>query len=43
MKNIGFIFATRIRESIAESNDEWRELVDESIQEDVVKYLTESN
>jgi len=42
-ENIGFISATKIRDSIAESNDEWRELVDESIQEDVVKYLIESN
>ncbi len=41
-ENIGFISATRIRDAIAESNNEWRELVDESIQEDVVKYLTES-
>jgi len=41
-ENIGFISATRIRDAIAESNDEWRELVDESIQGDVVKYLTES-
>jgi len=35
------ISATRIRDAIAESNNEWRVLVDESIQEDVVKYLTE--
>jgi len=41
-ENIGFISATRIRDAISESNNEWRELVDESIQEDVVKYLTES-
>ena len=41
-ENIGFISATRIRDAIFESNNEWRELVDESIQEDVVKYLTES-
>jgi cytidyltransferase-like protein len=38
-ENIGFISATKIRSSIAEGNDEWRQLVDESIQEDVVKYL----
>ena len=38
-ENIGWVSATKIRGSIAEGNDEWRELVDESIQEDVVKYL----
>ena len=40
-ENIGFISATRIRDAISENNDEWRELVDESIQGDVVKYLSE--
>ena len=40
-KDIGFISATKIRESIENGNDDWRDLVDESIQEDVVKYLTE--
>lgn len=38
-ENIGWVSATKIRSSIGEGNDEWRELVDESIQEDVVKYL----
>ena len=38
--NIGFISATKIRESIASGNEEWRELVDESIQDDVVSYLS---
>ena len=38
-ENIGWVSATKIRASIGEGNDEWRELVDESIQEDVVKYL----
>lgn len=42
-EDIGFISATRIRESVAEGNDEWKQLVDESIQGDVVKYLEESN
>ncbi|HML95869.1 MAG TPA: hypothetical protein PKC29_10615 [Thermodesulfobacteriota bacterium] len=37
--DIGFISATKVRNSIAEGNDDWRQLVDESIQEDVVKYL----
>ncbi len=38
-ENIGWVSATKIRSSITEGNDDWRELVDESIQEDVVKYL----
>lgn len=38
-ENIGWISATKIRQSIQEGNDEWKGLVDESIQEDVVKYL----
>jgi len=37
--NIGFISATKIRNSINEGNEEWREMVDESIQEKVVDYL----
>ncbi len=41
-ENIGWISATKIRTSIGEGNDEWRELVDSSIQDDVVKYLTEA-
>lgn len=40
-ENIGWISATKIRTSIIERNDDWRELVDPSIQEDVVKYLTD--
>ena len=39
-ENIGFISATKIRESIASGNEEWKELVDESIQDDVVSYLS---
>ena len=38
-ENIGWISATGIRTAISEGNDEWRELVDPSIQDDVVKYL----
>jgi len=38
-ENIGWISATGIRNSIKEGNDDWRTLVDESIQEDVKKYL----
>lgn len=37
--NIGFISATKIRESIKSGDDSWRQMVDESIQEDVIKYL----
>jgi len=40
--DIGFISATRIRELVAENNDEWKVLVDDSIQDDVVKYLSEA-
>lgn len=39
-ENIGWISATKIRESIKDGNNDWRDLVDESIQEDVVKFLT---
>jgi cytidyltransferase-like protein len=41
-ENIGFISATKIRESIKNGDNTWKDLVDESIQEDVVKFLTES-
>ena len=37
--NIGFISATKIRESIKNNDSAWKEMVDESIQEDVIKYL----
>tara|TARA_B100001540_G_scaffold82811_1_gene74469 strand:+ start:5617 stop:6084 length:468 start_codon:yes stop_codon:yes gene_type:complete len=40
-ENIGWISATKIRDSIKEGNNNWRELVDESIQSDVEKYLLE--
>jgi len=39
-ENIGWISATGIRNSIKEGNNDWRTLVDESIQSDVEKYLT---
>lgn len=39
-EDIGWISATKIRNAVSEGNDDWKELVDESIQEDVVKYLT---
>lgn len=38
---IAFISATKIRESIKIGDDVWKEMVDESIQEDVIKYLTD--
>ena len=41
-ENIGWISATKIRESIKEGNNEWRELVDSSIQSDVEKYLLQN-
>ena len=40
-KNIGFISATGIRNNIKEGNDTWRENVDSSIHESVIKYLGE--
>ncbi|WP_462137441.1 adenylyltransferase/cytidyltransferase family protein [Candidatus Mycalebacterium sp.] len=42
-ENIGWISATKIRDSIKSDESEWRKMVDESIQEDVVKYLKDSN
>ena len=41
--NIGFISATKIRDSIKKGDDSWRSMVDESIQEDVVKNLMENH
>ena len=38
-ENIGWISATGIRNSIKEGNNDWKTLVDESIQADVEKYL----
>jgi cytidyltransferase-like protein len=40
--NIGFISATKIRESISTGDDNWKSMVDGSIQSDVVKYLLEN-
>ena len=40
-EEIGFISATKIRESIKNGDDTWKYLVDESIQKDVEKYLYE--
>ena len=38
-ENIGWISATGIRKSVKDGNDDWKELVDESIQQDVVENL----
>ena len=38
-ENIGWISATGIRNSIKQGDNEWKKLVDESIQEDVERYL----
>ncbi len=38
--NIGFISATKIRDSIKSGNDDWKNMVDESIQNDIITYLT---
>lgn len=40
--NISFISATKIRESISCGDSDWKKMVDESIQEDVIKYLLEN-
>ena len=42
-ESIGFITATKIRQSIKDANDDWKSSVDESIHADVVKYLLESD
>ena len=41
-KNIGWISATNIRESIKKESDDWKAMVDESIQRDVAHYLTDA-
>jgi cytidyltransferase-like protein len=38
--NIGFISATKVRESIKNGEDGWRSMIDESIQDDVINYLS---
>ena len=40
---IGFISATKIRESIKNGDESWKTMVDESIQSDVIKYLTKND
>ena len=40
-EEIAFISATKIRESIKNADDNWKDLVDKSIQKDVEKYLYE--
>jgi len=40
-EEIAFISATKIRESIKNGDNTWKSMVDESIQEDVEKYLYE--
>jgi cytidyltransferase-like protein len=37
--NIGFISATKIRDSIKNGDNSWKEMVDESIQDDIINYL----
>lgn len=41
--SIGFISATKIRESIKNDDESWKTMVDESIQSDVIKYLTKND
>ena len=41
-EDIGWISATKIRDSIKDSENDWRKLVDRSIQGDVEKYLFEN-
>lgn len=42
-EEIAFISATKIRESIKEGNDEWRKIVDQSIQKDIEIFLNEND
>lgn len=39
-EEISFISATKIRDSIKNNNSDWTKMVDESIQSDVIKYLS---
>ena len=41
--NLAAVSATAIRNGIKEGNNEWKEMVDSSIHEDIVKYLKENN
>jgi len=40
--NVGFISATKIRNSIKNGDDSWKNMVHESIQEDIKKYLNDN-
>ena len=39
-EEIAYISATKIRDSIQAGDNQWREMVDSSIQEDIIKYLS---
>jgi cytidyltransferase-like protein len=39
-EEVSNISATRIRESIKSGNEEWKSMVDKSIQSDIIKYLS---
>ena len=41
--DIAFVSATKIRESVKNGDNSWRNMVHESIQEDVISYLTNEN
>lgn len=41
-KDLGFISATDVRNSIDMKNDDWWSMVDNSIQEDIIKYLNDN-
>jgi predicted nucleotidyltransferase len=41
--DLAAVSATAIRNGIKEGNDEWKAVVDESIHEDIIKYLKENN
>ena len=42
-KDIGGISATGIRNSIKNGDDYWKKMIDESIQDDVIKFLNEND
>lgn len=42
-EDIAFISATKIREAIKNNDNSWKNMVDESIQDDVIKYLKNEN
>jgi phosphopantetheine adenylyltransferase len=39
-ENLAWVSATKIRESLKNGDDAWKEMVDVSIQSDVIRYLT---